>query len=107
MKVIDLLNKKANGEESKPIDYKGVDNLTYYLFDKCGKEVDETNLVNILNDEVKIIGEDKKIEKLEHMNSRDYLENRDEYLSTKAIALDIETLRNWLNKIIDYLEEKE
>ena len=37
------------------------------------------------------------------MNSKDYLENRDEYLSTKDIALDIESLRRWINKIIDKL----
>ena len=71
MKVIDLLNKIANGEEvPKKIKYENdiyihIDNYCYYC--------DETNLIlsdrvfaeySKLNDEIEIIEEDKKIEKL-------------------------------------------
>lgn len=112
MKVIDLLNKIANGEEvPKKIKYDEkiyyLDDGNYRAYNKYGYQMELMlyNPFHILNDEVEVIEEDKKIEKLEHMNSRSYLENRDEYLSTRDIALDIETLRNWINKIIDYLEE--
>lgn len=120
LRVIDLLNKIANGEEvperikydtkEMKYDHNKQDYLGYYsngngewlfqyLFDKC------RNTKHFINDEVEII-ENTKIKKLERMNSRDYLENRDKYLSAKGIALDIETLRNWINKIIDYINKE-
>ena len=73
MKVIDLLNKIANGEEvPKKIKYEKdtyihIDNYCYYC--------EDTNLIlsdrifaeySKLNDEIEIIEEPKKIEKLEN-----------------------------------------
>lgn len=115
MKVIDLLNKIANNIDVPPKQIKYDDKIfeyklwlepNKYAYVEIGKNntLEEYCCFYDLNEEIKII-EDKKIEKLEHMNSRDYLENRDEYLSTKDIALDIESLRLWINKIIDKLNE--
>ena len=71
MKIIDLLNKIARGEEppekikyseKRIYEYEGLSNNYYckefddYLLDDCD--------LCILNDEVEIIEEDKKIEKL-------------------------------------------
>ena len=71
MKVIDLLNKIANGEEV-PRKIK-IDDVVYELTpnknDYCSKSYDWlTNYISslgTLNDEVEIIEEDKKIEKLD------------------------------------------
>ena len=72
MKVIDLLNKIANGEEvPKKIKYDG--NLYFYCKpcniyeidgndDLCGKDL--YNMLDNLNDEVEIIEEEKEIEKI-------------------------------------------
>jgi sortase (surface protein transpeptidase) len=74
MKVIDLLNKIANGEniprsieymgeqydydeETKDYTYADEDNIDIWLFDKY-------NASSILNDEIEIIEEDKAIEEL-------------------------------------------
>lgn len=70
MKVIELLNKIANGEKPIPIKYQFQNDITYYLYDKCREEYDDSNLQNILNEEVEIIEEDKKIEKIEKIEQR-------------------------------------
>ena len=71
MKVIDLLNKIANGEEvPSPIYYKKLyfdfddgdyfnQKTTYWLFN-------DNDIESILNDEVEIIEEDKEIEKIKY-----------------------------------------
>ena len=79
MKVIDLLNKIAKGEEvPKKIKYEKdtyihIDNYCYYC--------EDTNLIlsdrifaeySKLNDEVEVIEEDKKIEKLEGIYAVDH-----------------------------------
>lgn len=109
MKVIDLLNKIANGEEIEPIDYKGQETLTYYLFDKCGNECDDTNLVNILNDEVEIVEEDKKIEKLEivHNGSANAYALLNEYGTKCALTKHSKVMCDKINEIIDKLNEME
>ena len=104
MKVIDLLNKIANGEEVPErikydtkvmtYDHNKQDYLGYYsngngewlfqyLFDRC------KNTEHFINDEVEIIEEDKKIEKLSWYSS-DELQ---------------ESMIKKINEIIDYLEE--
>ena len=119
MKVIDLLNKIANTKDYKDIPKKvkistgtlkeeyriWVWDGIWYIYEEDGEDVCICTEKLDLNDRVEVIEEAEKIEKLEHMNSRDYLENRDKYLSTKGIALDIETLRNWMNKILDHINE--
>ncbi len=70
MKIIDLLNKIANGEET-PNKFK-YDNLTFtkrcdgVYFDNDGDELHSSLSIDLsnLNDEIEIITEDKKIEKL-------------------------------------------
>ena len=104
MKVIDLLNKIANGEIEanekfcyKGEEYRHIDNLfgDYYVEE-------------VLNNEVEIIEEDKKIEKLENLNMN-YCRDEMFYetLTKEQIALDISTLQKWVNKIIDKLNEVE
>lgn len=119
MKVIDLLNKIANTKDYKDIPKKvkittgslkeeyriWVWDGVWYIYEEDGEDVCICTEKLDLNDEVEII-EGNKIEKLERMNSRYYLENRTKYLSTKGLALDIDTLRNWINKIIDYINEE-
>ena len=87
MKIIDLLNKIANGEEvPKQIKLKGIepvfqyDNKEFYYYwkdTKTGKGGKATlDLIYNINDEVEIIEEDKKIEKLEQYYDKDL----DEYV---------------------------
>ena len=115
MKVIDLLNKIANGEEvPKKVkwgefeleweelgyhDYKFLGTGNHLLFQGFA--------TSVLNDEVEIIEEKKIPEKLEILNANEhskkvYYEN----YSKEEISLDIETLQIWVNKIIDYLQSK-
>ena len=66
MRVIDLLNKIANGEMPKKIKYK---NDIYMEYDHLYLKTDKTRFlthfsISNLNDYVEIIEEDKKIEKL-------------------------------------------
>lgn len=127
MKVIDLLNKIANGEEvPKKIKYNNdiymhIDNYCYYC--------DETNLIlsdrifaeySRLNDEVEII-EDKpfseKVEKIynEHIDYI-YSKSEEDKKIEKVDVNHLQTVKKWkrakilgnkINEIIDYLEEKE
>ena len=116
MKIIDLLNKIANGEEvPKIIKY---DDFTYW-YDKTEKDYyryigydldndDVEYLINggfisdILNDEVEIIEEEKKIpEKLEkeliYVREPNGFEHPDSELPSK------EEMFNKINEILDYL----
>lgn len=70
MKLIDLLNKLANGEKTpRQVAYYGV-TYTYdgtcYVSDECELLIDHIeDLTRCLNKEVEIIEEDNKIEKLD------------------------------------------
>ena len=68
MKIIDLLNKIANGEEiPKKIKYDGVEyeeEPCYMLYEATGN-CNESQVKDLLNDEVEIIEEDKKMEKID------------------------------------------
>ena len=109
MKVIDLLNKIANGEEvPKKIQvYSDI-----FVFDDSNSvyehEETRTNLLsiyngNILNYEVRI-KENKIIQKIDQ-NDREwhYLYNTKK--TTEEVADNLEHLRQKVNEIIDYLEE--
>ena len=122
IKVIDLLNKIANGEEvPKEIKYNGF--YYHYEYGNYIWHVDEETEVNLLkdcklNDEVEILEEKKLPKKLEEIGKIDY---NLEYIDYK----NIEELKNWLNndiqsilneldlivknqnQLIDYLESKE
>jgi len=96
MKIIDLLNKIANGEEApKTIKYRGLifdyDDIDYYNTD-LGYLFEKYAVLEILNDEVEIIEEDKKIENLYY---------RGEDNTDKLIMI-----RDKINEIIDYIQEK-
>ena len=101
MKVIDLLNKIANGEEVPKEIKWGVHNFTwnvneYVAFDEFGKPSFFKMINNItryfLNDEVEIIEEDKKIEKFEFGE----IEDGEHY-----------EIKRKINEIIDKLNEME
>ena len=87
MKVIDLWNKIAKGENPKKIKYYddvyefdcyegewGYVNKEYCRYKWFANEID-CDLQEQLNDEVEIIEEDKKIEKLKHAKEEDILVN--------------------------------
>lgn len=107
MKVIDLLNKIANGEEI-PKRIRLADNeYCYEIRDKFGIDYRRINTTNHylsvdiisfihLNDEVEIIEEDKKIEKIDV----NHLQQIKKWKRAKILG-------NKINEIIDYLEEKE
>lgn len=112
MKIIDLLNKIANGEEvpkairfgkiiyeyEEGIDYingEGLDKK--FLIDKiCISQED-------LNDEIEILDEPKKIEKLNtniiNANRYDYDKNKEMTISN--IAADILSISKVVNELID------
>lgn len=121
MKVIDLLNKIAKGEDiPKKISYMGevylktqFDDTQNFMIDYLSEEnekafFDMYNISAIINEKVEIIEEEKKIpEKLEILNANEHSkEVYYEDYSKEEISLDIETLQNWVNKIIDYLKSK-
>ena len=100
MKVIDLLNKIANGKEVPKKVYVG---SYYFEYEENGEYINTENsndllfdfdsyypLETCLNQEVEIIEEDKKIKKLDEY----------EYDTTNEILI----IRK-INEIIDYLEE--
>ena len=112
MRVIDLLNKIANGEEiPQLIKWNG------YIYDKLGCEYYMLNDRDItlfgdildtngkyLNDEVEIIEEDKKIEKLESYISCGW-NGTCKDLKRDDLFNDLKKIGNKINEIIDYLEE--
>ena len=118
MKVIDLLNKIANGEEvPKRIKYRyhiyeyedGYDfvcddlELPYFAENYCNDYED-------LNSEVEIIEEDKKIPTLKNLNlTKIDINKRGQVygVTTKEIVADIQTLQNWINKVIDKINKGE
>lgn len=126
MKVIDLLNKIANGEEApKKIKF---DTRTYLFLDSnqyYDEEAlnDEETYINkfgddytanfpkgytfkILNDEVEIVEEDKKIKRIQSNGESLYSEYIGQWLvNTENYSEYDELLMNKINEIIDYLEE--
>ena len=110
MKVIDLLNKIANGEIYIGTHFVYRDNELIFT-GSCLENIKEKSAIAMfgldnLNDEVEIIEEDKKIERLKDINT-DYYSKELYYenLSKEEITLDIQTLKHKVNEIIDYLEE--
>ena len=102
MKIIDLLNKIANGEEV-PKEIKYNDDIYFYCkpcqiyelqSDKelCGEDL--YHRIDNLNDEVEIIEEDKKIEKLPMIDG------------TANILLTTNQTRRKINEIIDYINKE-
>ena len=106
MKVIDLLNKIANGEKiPKKIKYKNIEyeyeDIGYYnkqrgyLFD--GYYVD-----GILNDEVEILDEEDKIEKLSYQQIGSWaLEQHNWVDYARAVDKQIQQIGSKINQLID------
>ena len=96
MKLIDLLNKIANGEHPKKFKlhlltdyiYELNDNGNYYNITTDEEFTESINLIFCLNDEVEIIEdipkEDKKIEKLGAFNIKKFY---DDYPETAQFIL--------------------
>ena len=113
MKIIDLLNKIANGEEvPSKIKYPSKEKEYIYDLDIQDYRCDDTLIFNTLfsnyrtkffiNDEVEIIEEDKKIEKLNLDKERKTIGNEQiraiDYLLEAEINELIDKVNNLQNK---------
>ena len=110
MKVIDLLNKIAKGEEiPKKIKYDGM------IFDYQGSDwlckkngwwfiTSDDKILENLNDELEIIEEEKEIEKLEKLSIR--WKDSDVIIDGSIMSEDIEeVLANKINELIDVIND--
>lgn len=113
MKIIDLLNKIANGEEvPKKIkfcfrafeyndidDYLCIDKNDYTKEDYCnGYSIHKWIFGSNLNDEIEIIEEDKKIEKID--TDELFICDNHEHIYSNFIDV-----HNKINEIIDYINK--
>lgn len=118
MKIIDLLNKIANGEEvPKKIKWENIiyayseydkDYLEYPFSDEEYKglfDMRNNILTQFLNDEVEIIEEPKKIEKLPYysLEKIQKSKNKDEWYENRLKLLEkrINDYHNKINELID------
>ena len=118
MKVIDLLNKIANGEEvPKKIGYDNkifefdelekqytFHNLDYSVNDDLGLSIDGLKYMS-LNDEVEIIEEDKKIEKIKWNEKSSYNQEVDTKKLQKILLSRTEQLKQGINEIIEVINK--
>ena len=113
MKVIDLLNKIANGEEvPNKINYMGTtylkeqyDDTQRFMIDYLSEEdenalFDTYNISSIINDEVEIIEEDNKIEKLRIELDR-YDDNRVNCYTANNLECDLAFKINEIIEVIN------
>lgn len=112
MKVIDLLNKIANGKkvpkriiygnEEYSFNYK---DMTYYCCDHDMTDLLNSDLIgNILNDEVEIIEEDNKIKKISPYVLCDSDFTKKGNYSTKATEIIDNAFEEMCNKINEIIE---
>lgn len=106
IKIIDLLNKSANGE-SLPLKIKyGGYEFQYDIINNCYVDKndlmleDHVNFFSKINDEVEIVEESKKIEKLDNRN---YDEINKIYCGKKALG-EAEIVDK-INEIIDVVNK--
>jgi hypothetical protein len=117
MRIIDLLNKIANGEEvPKKIEYRNIK----FLYDETNKLYIDENY-NVYNDllmelsnhkgtdlnyEVEIPEEENKIEKIDKLDL-DYKSNiySDEYTFRKEIMFYCDNLQSKINNLIDEINK--
>lgn len=113
MKVIDLLNKIANGEE---VPKKVKAGYYYYELEEKGEyiNIDDTEdllfdfdsyfpLEQSLNQEIEIIEEDKKIENLDIYNCFEVMGNS--VMTQKRLDENFTDISNKINEIIDKLNK--
>lgn len=117
IKIIDLLNKIANGEEiPEKIKYKNeiykryqnisTNNLYYYQVpNKCKFLIDQLSSAIDLLDEVEIIEEPKKIEKIKSNGDEFYSDYIDTWISKNKTDAYCEFLMNKINELIDAVNE--
>lgn len=112
MKVIDLLNKIANGEEVpkyvKYINRTSLDTEDTMMVCKENLFYKLDNLEIKLNDEVEIIEEPKgipeKIDMFDYFTGYEFGETDKELL--KHLEVNFETINKSINEILDYLKSK-
>ena len=107
MKVIDLLNKIANGEEIPlKIKVKGYEyrqsNGQFWCDETKNYLIDNCTSIYCLNDEVEIIEEDKKIKTIDCWYSMEDIKNNPELYNIMFVEL-----KDKINEIIDYLDKGE
>lgn len=108
IKTIDLFNKIANGEKlPEKIKFKGDTYYlcegdlsgSYYFSEKQGfggvKLIFDTS---VMNEEVEIIEEGKKIEKIDFDLLQSFEDDDDKYISIQAICKKIDEIIDKLNK---------
>lgn len=103
MKVIDILNKIANGEE---VCFKILSEGNVYELTDGANLYNKTQMKEIrwwidedwLNEEVEIIEEDKKIEKLDFDWLQGWDEDSREYYSMKVLFEKIDEIIDYINK---------
>jgi len=111
MKIIYLLNKKENGEEMpKKIKYKNdiyeYEDYDYFSVNR-GYFFDKYNVSGMLNEEVEIIEEDKKIEKIKSNGAEFYSEYIGIWISKEETTAYCEYLMNKINELIDKINSME
>lgn len=109
MKIIDLLNKKANGEEMpKKIYFK----THYYFYDDGDYHCENgtwlfhgNSMIYFLNDEIEIIEEKKKIPEKIKIEGKSITVKGTTFFREKDIGI-FQKLSMEINEILDYLESK-
>lgn len=114
MKIIDLLNKIANGEEvPKKIKWENIiyayseydkDYLEYPFSDEEYKglfNIRYNILIQFLNDELEIIEEDKKIENLDIKQEKNIKNNWKWKLNNYCISTPQKIMADKINELID------
>ena len=101
MKVIDLLNKIANGKIKYPIKWERY-GIEYKIEDEASLE-DFYCVCNTLNDEIEIIEEPKKIEKLEPIYKIEQDMNLDSVIAWQKVNNKI--FQKKIDEIIDYINK--
>ena len=111
MKVIDLLNKIANEEEVPKFWWNGCIHQVekdytgdISIFDTYCKKYKKVELED-LNEEIKFLEEDKKIEKIDLSEWAEITYSEDWKMLTYDFNRNSNLFVNKINEIIDYLEE--
>ena len=107
MKIIDLLNKIANGEEVPEkikFDNKEYENEPCYMLYEATGDRSELQFKKFLNDEVEILEEEKKIpEKLFFTHISNY---NDQSVVNNNFNNYFKKTQETINQLIDYLKSK-
>ena len=107
MKIIDLLNKIANGEEvPKKVRFAGII-FEYDEDDQMYNNYEHKNICDyaFLNDEVEILEEEKKIPKKIKIEEKSITVKGTTFFREKDIEI-FQKLSMEINEIIDYLKSK-